>query len=1560
MAIINVGKVAGIINSENPPPVTDVLWGQILNPSFPQIVEIHYFDDLTLQWTPITDPTTNYWLRPVIDDGITTPPSSPSNGDRYIVPIGATGAWAGQDLKVTEYKVDTWTFQTPIDGYIVSVRTKTNKLYDFQGTWGSGGIWNENDFQVPISPDDLIPRDWIDIPLGVSSLDENGNIPIGNINPDTLVYNPNAPGSWPGGTDTIKEALDYLITIAAPSIPVYTASNGLNKSGNDIRLGGILIQNTSIDGDSNTYNLELINFLSLTLGAVGINVNGDLVLAGNIDITGNVSITGVFTIDPSIPPIDDGGTLDALVWDSSTGEVKKRAVTGGGGLTPRNGLVTDGGFIELGGTLIEDTSIDLSGFVFSLEDAGVVFTLKDNSVNLSDAYLSYIQLIDMSDVSVAFIGHTSALNESFYISNFGQDDIILETNNDEVFRITPTGNVTISNAGAGSFFFDGTSNNEKLGIGELTPGDSIHISTLNPGIRLENISGTTSNSEVFLSYFHGSDIRAQIGFADTANDTDGNLIFYVKQDGGSLIQRLFIQHDGVINIGADNSYLSHQLNITTGIDDSLRITHTSITGNPTISFYQTSTNIAEFGYDDALDSLLFSNKHIQYDNDYSLFFTDRSLVDRGYVTNYFSGETFDLTGAADNDMLFRSGGEWVDTGGLLTWDGNTFKVAGIISPEADGTRDIGTTSLRFKDIFVSGDVKNLNGNTTYWKTDGTTTIPTQAIIDLVTAPDQAIRFNLPNGSALNPLFIGINGQGGGIGFGSEGSGSGFTTILRPIGTSKFKIVHASTGAFEIFTNRQLTLNQTTSVGTGITLNTTATGGSIKLQRALVTKFEVADTNKSHVQMDFVEITPPTVDTLGQGIFYASNIDGLPYWRTAIGEAFTFWKSKGTFTVGETGVSSTVAAIASSTSLRFDLSAGSSVRLEASTSDGTSYTNYEGNLITNFLSTAGGGTWNAGSAAEKISIVEGTGQVDVTGKLTTTGQILAGSATHPNLSFVDDSDTGFSASGNTLSVYNNGQIRWVFIGGSEFRATQNKVANLGLSTSIWNNFYSVTNWQSEQAPPISGDITGLGRTYVSDVDGLYYFRDELGNVYRNSTTLITGGSLMLQDADPDLNLTGVNGAIAYDTTDHEFRAYINGNWTALSEGGGGSPGGAEHELQENDGAGGFRGTKVFSSVDGSLVLGDSALSGDRAISIQSLDTDANLIISPKNAGAVFILSSGGSVDTLWVGNSLGNTANLFVAGNSTSTTFLTVANTNTSGGNAKIAVNQSQETGGGDPYYQVQVGGTRSYIIGIDNSDLNKLKITTDTTAIVTPSTGTELMVLTSDGLITWNQTLNDATGDEVAFTISPTINKLTSGNYTGLLIDVTETAAPGTDNRLIDLKVGGSGVFAAYPTGSLTLGKDTLDFANANYIGLEYPRGVGHIAKIALTGNPESYYFNNLYHNGTNWVHKETNTSAIYALGWNGHFFYANESKTADTAAVFLLGLSITNASSVVEVSVAPSAGAKLGFFGAAASVVSTGWAVSNVTPDKVYDANATNTDELADVLGTLINELITKGLISA
>lgn len=65
-------------------------------------------------------------------------------------------------------------------------------------------------------------------------------------------------------------------------------------------------------------------------------------------------------------------------------------------------------------------------------------------------------------------------------------------------------------------------------------------------------------------------------------------------------------------------------------------------------------------------------------------------------------------------------------------------------------------------------------------------------------------------------------------------------------------------------------------------------------------------------------------------------------------------------------------------------------------------------------------------------------------------------------------------------------------------------------------------------------------------------------------------------------------------------------------------------------------------------------------------------------------------------------------------------------------------------------------------------------------------------------TLNAATGNEVAFTIAYTVNKATSGNDTGLLIAMTDTASPGTSLPL-NITVDGSSKFSVTSSGTVTI-----------------------------------------------------------------------------------------------------------------------------------------------------------------
>ena len=73
-----------------------------------------------------------FWLQPVITISSTTPPVSPSVGDRYLVPAGATGAWTNKKDLIADW-TGSWTF-TPTSTGIAILALDTLKNFVYNGT----------------------------------------------------------------------------------------------------------------------------------------------------------------------------------------------------------------------------------------------------------------------------------------------------------------------------------------------------------------------------------------------------------------------------------------------------------------------------------------------------------------------------------------------------------------------------------------------------------------------------------------------------------------------------------------------------------------------------------------------------------------------------------------------------------------------------------------------------------------------------------------------------------------------------------------------------------------------------------------------------------------------------------------------------------------------------------------------------------------------------------------------------------------------------------------------------------------------------------------------------------------------------------------------------------------------------------------------------------------------------------------------------------------------------------------------------------------------------------
>jgi hypothetical protein len=80
----------------------------------------------------------------VLDRDLTTPPVSPTDGDRYLVATGGTGAWTGRDGKVAAWQDGAWTFLAPKTGWLLWIADE-DRLIGFDGAaWIDAAVHSVN------------------------------------------------------------------------------------------------------------------------------------------------------------------------------------------------------------------------------------------------------------------------------------------------------------------------------------------------------------------------------------------------------------------------------------------------------------------------------------------------------------------------------------------------------------------------------------------------------------------------------------------------------------------------------------------------------------------------------------------------------------------------------------------------------------------------------------------------------------------------------------------------------------------------------------------------------------------------------------------------------------------------------------------------------------------------------------------------------------------------------------------------------------------------------------------------------------------------------------------------------------------------------------------------------------------------------------------------------------------------------------------------------------------------------------------------------------------------
>lgn len=113
----------------------------------------------------------------VISATTTAPPSSPSQGDRYIVPAGATGDWAGQTNRVVRYVGTDWEVYTPAVGWRANVEDQIGTLSYTADGWGPQSYEagsNANGYYIAFADGTLICYANKTISFAVSTADGSG------------------------------------------------------------------------------------------------------------------------------------------------------------------------------------------------------------------------------------------------------------------------------------------------------------------------------------------------------------------------------------------------------------------------------------------------------------------------------------------------------------------------------------------------------------------------------------------------------------------------------------------------------------------------------------------------------------------------------------------------------------------------------------------------------------------------------------------------------------------------------------------------------------------------------------------------------------------------------------------------------------------------------------------------------------------------------------------------------------------------------------------------------------------------------------------------------------------------------------------------------------------------------------------------------------------------------------------------------------------------------------------------------------------------------------------
>ncbi len=206
------------------------------------------------------------WQEPVSDKDLTAPPGSPARGNRYLVPIGATGAWAGQDNDIAWYDGVSWQFDSPSEGWRTHIKDE-DADYNFNGTTWS--IISITDVLVKASAGDATAG-YLDAKVDNTTVEVASNaIQVKNLGIDTAQLADAAVTNAKIANDAVEDE----------NINANVAGNGLGQDGNGAL--EVNVDGSTIEIATDTLQVKAGGITDTELSATYIKADGSVAFSGN-------------------------------------------------------------------------------------------------------------------------------------------------------------------------------------------------------------------------------------------------------------------------------------------------------------------------------------------------------------------------------------------------------------------------------------------------------------------------------------------------------------------------------------------------------------------------------------------------------------------------------------------------------------------------------------------------------------------------------------------------------------------------------------------------------------------------------------------------------------------------------------------------------------------------------------------------------------------------------------------------------------------------------------------------------------------------------------------------------------------------------------------------------------------------------------------------------------------------------------------------------------------------------------------------------------------------------